>query len=715
MVLAAAAEGLPIQAVLSDVLAALDAGNALVLQAPPGAGKTTIVPLALLQHAPAWLQGTTVLVAEPRRLAARAAATRMAALLGERLGARVGYRTRVDSVASRDTVVLAVTTGVLLRRLQRDPALRGVGAVVLDEFHERSVDADLALTLCAACQAGPRPDLRVLVMSATLGGGLGERIAALLAPLPAAAPLLVSKGRTFPVHTVYLGSPGGVRGERGALERAVAAAALRALAEAPGRGSVLCFLPGINEIRKVKGLLEGRVPEGARIRLLHGALSQSTQDAAVLPEPDGARRIVLATSIAEASLTVAGVRAVVDAGLARRLTHDFSTGLSRLMTVRASRSAVDQRQGRAGRLGSGLCFRLWAEQAKLPDAPQPEIQDTDLASLALALAVLARGLETGAGRNGQGSEHPGEGGNLRWLDPPPAEALAAAQALLRSLGAVDNAGTATAAGRRMADLGEHPRLARMVLAADDAGLAAAGCVIAAVLGERDVFHGHARPGADLAARLRVIAAMSDGQQLAELEMGDLAAAPDMHAVESGDKGEGALGALVAAAYPDRVAQRRDRGNRARAGYTLSNGASACLLNERGSLAAEPLLAVASLGGEAGNNRNDFIYVAAALRLDALQRLESACAGGPAGGLGLMQEETVAVWAPSRRDVLGRWRLRLGCLVLQEEPVDLPDAVALPLQRIDWDGVLRDMLSPGQLRLLEEAAPKPRPEKREQAP
>jgi len=476
---------LPVASVLAPLAEALAARGVAVLQAPPGAGKTTLVPLALLD-AP-WLAGRRMLMLEPRRLAARAAAARMAALLGEPVGETVGYRIRFDSTVGPRTRIEVVTEGILTRRIERDPALDGVGLVIFDEFHERSLHADLGLALCLELRS-LRDDLRLLAMSATLDGA---RVAALMED----APVIASEGRQFPVEVRHLDRPPGARPEELA-----ARGVRRALAEATG--DLLVFLPGEAEIRRTERLLADADVE---VLPLYGALPRAAQDRALAPMP-GRRKVVLATSIAETSLTIEGIGAVVDAGLTRRPRFDPRTGMSRLETVRASRASTEQRCGRAGRLGPGVCYRLWPaeEQRALAPFDAPEIANADLAPLALDLALW-------------GTPDPSA---LRWLDPPPKAAHAQAQGLLRDLGAIDAEGRATPHGRQIAELGAHPRLGHMLLAAREMGAAGTAAAVAAVLADRDPIKGP--PGRrDIDLRLR----------LAALDEGRATALPEGHALD----------------------------------------------------------------------------------------------------------------------------------------------------------------------------------------
>ncbi len=446
---------LPIDVVLDELARTLDHHNAAVLVAPPGAGKTTRVPLALLD-AP-WVKGKKIIVLEPRRIAARASAERMAYTMGERVGETVGYRVRFGSKVSRATRIEVVTEGIFSRQILDDPELSGVAAVLFDEFHERSLDADLGLALARDAQAGLREDLRILVMSATLDGA---RVAKLLGE----APVIASEGRAFAVETRYLG-----RKADAPLERQMADAIALAVRADPG--SVLAFLPGAAEIRRTQNLLAERVHDASvEIVPLFGALDASVQDRAIAPAPKGHRKVVLATSIAETSLTIEGVRIVVDSGLARVPRYEPDIGLTRLETVRASRAAVDQRRGRAGRTEPGVCYRLWDEPqtASFAAYTQPEILSADLSSLVLDLAQW-------------GVSDPA---SLAFLDPPPLPALKEARGLLRELGALDVDGRITAEGKSLRALALPPRLARMIVDSQSLGTGHAAAEIAAILTER---------------------------------------------------------------------------------------------------------------------------------------------------------------------------------------------------------------------------------------
>ncbi len=551
---------LPIDAVLGELTQTLARGNTAVLVAPPGAGKTTRVPLALLD-AP-WAQDKKIIVLEPRRIAARAAADRMAKTLGERAGDTVGYRVRFGSKVSRKTRIEVVTEGIFARQILDDPELAGVAAVLFDEFHERSLDADLGLALARDAQQGLREDLRILVMSATLDGA---RVAKLLGD----APVVESEGRAFPVETRYLGRKPDVQIERQMAD--AIAAALRADA-----GSVLAFLPGAAEIRRTQTFLAERVSDPAiEIVPLFGALDAAVQDRAIAPAPQGQRKVVLATSIAETSLTIEGVRIVVDSGLARVPRYEPDIGLTRLETVRASRAAVDQRRGRAGRTEPGVCYRLWDEPqtASFEAFTRPEILSADLSSLVLDLAEW-------------GVTDPS---TLAFLDPPPAPAWSEACALLRELDALDSEGRITAEGRSLRALALPPRLARMIVDAAREGVGEQAALIAAILTER----GLGGDSVDLDARLdnfrRDRSPRAQGaRQLAQRWMVQVKSSPSDTLLSTG--------MILALAFPDRVAR-----NRGKASFTLANGRGASV-EQTSALAREPYLAVAELTGTAASGR-----------------------------------------------------------------------------------------------------------------
>jgi ATP-dependent helicase HrpB len=637
---------LPIEPIVPEILAALRQGRSLVLQAPPGAGKTTRVPLALLDED--WLGGRRIVMLEPRRLATRAAARRMAALRGESVGGTVGYRMRLDNRVGPGTLVEVVTDGIFIRMLQDDPTLEGIGAVIFDEFHERGLDADLGLALCLETQHALREDLRLVVMSATLDG---DRVAGVLG----GAPVITSAGLSFPVETRHIDRSSGER-----FEVAVVAAIRQALGEA--EGSALVFLPGAGEIRRVERML-GEAGLGPEIRVapLYGELAQEAQDAALLPAPLGLRKIVLATSIAETSLTIEGISIVVDGGLMRVPRFEPRSGMTRLETVKVSQASADQRRGRAGRLAPGVCYRLWpeAEHRALPRFTLPEIMAADLAPLALELACW-------------GTPDPAQ---HAWLDAPPDAAYRQARELLARLGALDAAGRLTPHGRDIARFGLHPRLAHMVLTASTQGSGGLACDIAALLSSRDLVktpQGPARGGrdADLRLRLELIAGQEADTLGMTVDRGLLRQvrqqAGDWRRRIKAPAGSGSpaeAGLVLAQAYPDRIAQRRPGGN---GQFRLSNGRGA-ILPATDPLAAADFLAIADLDGD---KREARIFLAAPL---TLAEIEAAFADR------LEKRNTIA-WDTREGAVLARRQLRFGELVLREEKlVDPPrDAVLAAL-------------------------------------
>ena len=575
---------LPIDEVLPALRLALAERHETVLEAPPGAGKTTRVPLALLNEP--WLAGQKILMLEPRRLAARAAAERLASELGEKVGQTVGYRIRLDSKVGPETRIEVVTEGILTRRLQHDPALEGVGLLIFDEFHERSLDADLALALSLNGRELFRDEqpLKILLMSATLEG---ERLASLLDD----APILRSEGRMYPVAMRW-GRPF-VPGEF--IEPRVVQTVLDAINDESG--SLLVFLPGQAEIRRVNQQLADALGSRSDILLcpLHGELDLAAQRAAIEPAPKGLRKVVLATNIAETSLTIDGVRVVIDAGLARVPRFDPGSGMTRLDTQRISRASATQRAGRAGRLEPGVCYRLWSEDqhAQLAAYGSAEILQADLAGLALQLA-----------RWGVAPEQ------LIWLDMPPSASYAQARQLLERLGALHGA-KLTAHGEAMAELPAHPRIAHLLIRGQDLGLAEMACDVAALLGERDILRG---AGADVHSRLALLSGESrvarGGQggvqrarQLARQYRGYLRGKATQPVADPDHPRW--LGALLALAYPDRVAQQRKPGG---AEYRLANGRAA-LFSEVDGLMKQPWLVIADLGSRQGQ-REERIYLAA---------------------------------------------------------------------------------------------------------
>ena len=637
---------LPILDALPALGAALARHRAAVLEAPPGAGKSTVVPLALLD-AP-WLAGRRILMLEPRRLAARAIATRLAATLGEPVGRRAGYRMRLDTRVSRETRIEVVTEGILTRRLESDPSLEDTGLVIFDEFHERSLAADLGLALCLDAQRHLRSDLRLLVMSATLDGAA---VAALLGGVPR----VTSEGRRYPVEVHYARRP------PEQLERETVATVRRALAADPG--DALVFLPGAAEIRRAaQQLLDGELPPGTLVLPLYGELAPDAQDRALAPAAAGTRKVVLATSIAETSLTIEGVQIVVDSGLARRSRFDPGSGMSRLETLPVSQASAEQRRGRAGRLAPGVCYRVYTEAALrlLPAATAAEVLEADLAPLALDLAAWGTDVA-----------------DLAWLDPPPTPHLAQARELLGALGALDAAGRITADGRRMSRLGLHPRLARMLLSARGQDSVLLATRLAALLSERDLARaGRGLRDASLEKRLLLL----DGHAVAGLEA-DRGALERVRRLASqwrralgdaggdvGDAGPGdtiALpGPLLARAYPDRIARRRGEGGR----YLLANGRGAAFAGPD-ALAQHEFLVVAEL--DAGE-REARIHLAAPVERAAL--------------LASLGDSVVTVerveWDRREAAVVARRERRLGALVLEESSLPHADPQALGAAMLD---------------------------------
>ncbi|HET7426540.1 MAG TPA: ATP-dependent helicase HrpB [Gemmatimonadales bacterium] len=637
---------LPIEPSLPAIRQALAESGLCVLQAPPGAGKTTRVPLALLNEP--WLENRRIVMLEPRRVAARAAAQRMATTLGEAPGATVGYRIRHESRIGPSTRIEVVTEGVLTRLLQKDPALEAYGLVVFDEFHERSIHADLGLALTLQSRALLRNDLRVLVMSATLDG---ELVAALLG----GAPIVTSEGRSYSVETRYRPARQGARPESG-----VAAAVREALAD--DDGDILAFLPGAAEIGRTASLLHGAE---ADVVPLHGRLPQSGQDRALRPAAPGRRKVILATSIAETSLTLEGVRVVVDSGLARVPRYSPRTGMTRLVTVRASRASVEQRRGRAGRQAPGVCYRIWNvhDEPTFPPRSVPEILETDLAHLALELAIA-------------GVSDPAE---LAWLNPPPAPALAEARALLTDLGALDRQGRVTPHGRQLSRYALSPRLAHMVVRGRESGAGRLACEVAALLSERDLLRrSEDAPDADLATRLDIVAgrlerAGADSETLRRVRaearrctesLGEPTTAPP------GTGGQGvSLGALLALAYPDRVAQRRP-GETGR--FVMRGGQGASL--DPQPLSASPWLVIAETDGKPRDSR---IYLAAAITPAEVEEVFA----------NEIVTEDVLGWDEGIRGVVAKRQRRLGVLVLQEGP--LADADPAEIDRVVLSAIRRE--------------------------
>ena len=635
------ASPLPIDDALPRLVEAFARTNVAVLVAPPGAGKTTRVPLVLLDEP--WAKDKKILLLEPRRLAARAAAARMAATLGEQVGDTVGLRVRFGSKISKRTRIEVITEGVFTRLVLDDPSLEGVAGVLFDEFHERSLDADLGLALAREVQEGLRDDLKVLVMSATLDGA---RVAALLGD----APVVTSEGRAFPVETRYLS-----RDPRDRIERPVADAVQRALRADPG--SLLVFLPGAAEIRRTETLLKEQVRDSnVDIVTLFGALDARDQDRAISPAPAGRRKVVLATSIAETSLTIEGVRVVIDSGLSRVPRYEPDVGLTRLETVRVSRAAADQRRGRAGRTEPGVCYRLWDEpQTGSFDAyTRPEILSADLSTFVLDLA------QWGAA----------DASKLDFIDPPPQAAMTEAKTLLLELGAIDAQGRITDEGRKLRQLPLPPRLARMVVDAGGEGAGAEAAAIAAILTERGL------GGDDVDLRHRLDQFRRDRSRRAED-----ARAMVKRWIDTLDRSDKSVGlstaAILALAYPDRIAKNRGGGT---GGFVLANGRGG-QVEAASNLAREPFLVVAELTGAAASSR---IVLAAAITLDEIE----------ARFAGKIEDRDTVTFDVGSASLRARRSRRLGAMVLAEQVKQvtpneetariLSDGiVSLGLDRLDW--------------------------------
>jgi ATP-dependent RNA helicase HrpB len=645
---------LPVDEVIPALRAALVSGNNAVLQAPAGAGKTTHVPLALLNEP--WLGDARMLMLEPRRLAARSVTHRMAQLLCERVGETVGYRVRHDARVGPRTRIEVVTEGILTRMLQSDPTLSGVGCIIFDEFHERGIHADIGLALALHSQSLVRPDLRIVVMSATLDGA---RVASLLGD----AVVISSAGRTHPIDIAYSTRP-----DPGALPTAIASKVLDALHT--DEGDILVFLPGGGEIRRVASLLEARMPAGVNLELLYGDLSQQAQDSAIAAAPAGFRKVVLSTPIAETSLTIEGVRVVIDSGLARTPRFSPRSGMTSLQTTRISQSSTTQRAGRAGRTAPGKCYRLWpeGEQHHLPEYSTPEILQADLSPLVLELAVAD-------------IRDPDE---LRWLDRPPAAALEQGTQLLTMLGALDRSGSVTPRGRAMAALPVHPRLAHMLIAAQRIGAGAVACDISAILQERDFVRGTNGPAdADIAIRLELLhspdtrAAISGAtvdialvrrvatESAALRRQLGVADVPRPRDTEPAER----EGVVLALAYPDRVG--RARGDATDGRFLLRNGRGAMLTHPQALSSAEYMVA-ANLDGDARSAR---IFLGARLtRTEVEEQFADQ-----------IEVDTVVDWDERTRSIYTRTRRRLGAILWAEstasDPAKGPTAAASREARI----------------------------------
>lgn len=632
---------LPIDDALPALTAALRAREAAMLVAPPGAGKTTRVPLVLIDEP--WAAEKKIIVLEPRRLAARAAADRMAKTLGEQVGDTVGLRVRFGSKVSKRTRIEVVTEGIFTRMILDDPELKGIAAVLFDEFHERSLDADLGLAFARDAQQGLREDLKLLVMSATIDGA---RVAKQLGD----APQVESLGRAFPVETRYL-----PREARSHIEPQVADAVMRALRADPG--SVLVFLPGQAEIRRTEQMLGERITEqGTDIVALYGALDAQVQDRAIAPAPPGRRKVVLATSIAETSLTIEGVRIVVDSGLARVPRFEPGTGLTRLETVRASRAAADQRRGRAGRTEPGVCYRFGneAEMASLEAYARPEILSADLSSFALDLAQWGVPDPTA----------------LTFLDPPPNAAYAEARKLLTELGALGADGRITDEGRALRALPLPPRLARMVVDAAREGAGETAAQIAVLVGER----GLGGNDVDLTHRLDQLRRdrsrrADEARGMAKRWVASTSVAGQAQGTEAAS-----VGALLALAYPDRVAKNRGGGQGA---FLLANGRGA-MLDPALSLAREPFIVVADLSGTAQQAR---ILLAAPITLEEIEQ----------GFADRIEQRDAVTVDPATLSLRGRRAKKLGAIALSEQIAQVmpsPENAAILAQAIASDGIAR---------------------------
>jgi len=639
---------LPVKEALPRLLNALATNARIVLEAPPGAGKTTLVPLALLQAD--WRNSGKIIMLEPRRLAARAAAQRLSDLLGEPVGQTAGYRVRMEQAISGKTQIEVVTEGILTRLIQDDPTLEGIAAIIFDEYHERSLQADLGLALALDAQAILRPDLRLLVMSATLdAAAVGSWLK---------APVIRSEGRMFPVETFYL-SPAEVAaaGQRPAerLLNLVPKTIRTALTKHPD-GDILVFLPGLGEMRQIAQHLEEKLPAETQLHLLHGELSLTQQQAAIQPAPTGERKVVLATSIAETSLTIQGVKIVVDGGLARVPRFMPRTGLTTLATIPVSQAAADQRRGRAGRLGPGICYRMWsaADQLQLPARQAPEISEADLSGLALELAVW-------------GTK---DIFSLQWLDAPPAAALALARNLLIRLEAIDEADKPTAHGKALARLGLAPRLGHLVMRGHEIGLGSTACALASLLSERDMLKSMqlSRESTlpDLPLRLEIIAGkrpptsgfVTDDKVLRRIKEQARNLRQRLREPDNTIYPE-AAGLLTALAYPDRMAQKESSGR-----VRLISGQRALLPTEL--FGEAEFYGVAHL--ETGNKPR-VLLTAPITKADILKYFNQQ-----------LEQQSEVKWDANTERVIARQITRLGALILEEttQSQPNPDLVAAVL-------------------------------------
>lgn len=612
---------LPITEVIDEVKAHLTADNTLIVNAPPGAGKSTLLPLTLMQEN--WLKGQKILMLEPRRLAARTIASRMSELIGDQVGKRVGYRVRFDNKVSETTKIEVLTEGILTRMIHADNSLEGVGLVIFDEFHERSIHADVALALCREAQQVIRPDLRIMIMSATLDM---PQLTMLLK-----APSVVSKGRQYPVEVQYVGEQ-----DLMLLPEMTARTISKATKE--HSGDVLAFFPGEGEIRKCEELLRKEL-KGFALHPLYGQLPQGKQFAAIMPDKSGKRKVVMATSIAETSLTIEGIKIVVDTGFGRTSKFDPKSGLSRLETVQISKDSADQRAGRAGRLSSGVCYRMWskATQARLSEHRNPEIMEADLAALVLDMA------QWGIMDINQ----------LTWLTPPPKGALAQASETLHQLNALEH-GRITAHGKKIHQLPCHPRIAHMLLEAEEADMLELATDVAALLEERDPLGREA--GIDINLRIETLRRFRDenrlGRKFARIEkvaesyrrMFDIE-------VDNGPVDPFETGLILSHAYPERIAFARPGNN---AQFQLSNGKYA-MAGHKDDLAHEPWLSIAHMDARDGMGK---IFMASPLN--------------PRDLAPLVKEREVITWDTKRGGLIATKDLRIGSIILQSKPLPDPD-------------------------------------------
>ncbi|MBU1454868.1 MAG: ATP-dependent helicase HrpB [Proteobacteria bacterium] len=637
---------LPVLTVLPVLRKSLGKGHVL-LSAPPGSGKTTAVPPALLQES--WLANKTILLLEPRRLAARAAARRMSFLQGENVGQVVGYRTRLDSKVSAATRIEVVTEGILTRRLQRDPELQGVGLVIFDEFHERNLQADLGLALCLdLCIL--RPDLRILVMSATLD-------CRELSTMMDNCQVIEAHGRTFPVEVCYVHPIA----DFFSIARLTVRAILYALQQ--DSGDILAFLPGAGEIKTCQKLLT-EAGTSCSILPLYGNLSAQDQDLAITPSPDGLRRIILSTPIAETSLTIEGITVVVDSGFAKRPRFDPATGLDRLETVRISKASAEQRRGRAGRLGPGICYRLWNKNIEhsLQDFSPPEISLSDLSALVLDLALW-------------GVIDPHE---LQWLTLPPDGAWQRAKNLLQSLSALDGKGRITDTGRNLARLPLHPRLGHMLLHAKEQGLGGTGCLLAALLSERDICRGKGS-FTDIGERVRFVTSRDNKASAGNFDLGlcrritrQAAQWQKILGCPAGEKiRPDECGQLLASAFPDRIGILREK---SRDRYLMAGGRGA-ILPPGDLLAGNRILIFPHLDAGQGEGK---VYLAAPLSLDELQTFHPH----------LLSSKKEMQWDDTDSHIILRQNSYLGKAVVESSPltdIDYDQLLHLFLQGIQKTG------------------------------